>query len=95
MEEDEYKNLFVDPVVQDTFKPEALQSLNEWYCQAIFDKLEQNEPSQEATDVKALVKQVHICYHCKTGDFIELGGFEDFGEMVDYYFDDNNASQQG
>ena len=40
MEEDEYKNLFVDSVSQETLKPKALQLVNEWYYQAILDKLE-------------------------------------------------------
>ena len=56
--------------------------------------MEQVEPSQEATDMIALVKQVPICYRCRNGDFIELDDLEDledFGEMLDYYFDKNNV----
>ena len=91
MEEDEYKTLFVDPTAQDSLKPKDLQIVNDWYCQAILDKLEQVEPSPEATDVIALLKQVLICYRHRNGDYIELDDLEDFGEMLDYFFDENNA----
>ena len=59
--------------------------VNEWYCQAILDESKQVKPSQEATNMIALVKQVPICYRCRNGDYVGLDALEDLGEMIDYY----------
>ena len=56
MEEDEYKTLFTDPAAQTNLKPQDFKMVNEWYCQAILDALEQIEPSPEATAMIALMK---------------------------------------
>jgi len=37
------------------------------------------------------VKQVPLCYRHWNGDYLELDTLEDFGEMIDYYFDENNT----
>ena len=61
MKEDEYNTLFTNPAAQTNLKANALQMVNEWYCQAILDKSEHAELSQEAIDMIALVKQVPLC----------------------------------
>ena len=62
MEEDIFKTLFVYPVAKYSLKPEALQVVDEWYCQAILDKLDQVEPLPEDTTMMALFERVPFCY---------------------------------
>lgn len=53
----------------------------------MLDILDQVDGSSEVTTKMTMVKKVPFCYHYRTGNYLKLDNLEDFGNILDYYFD--------
>lgn len=52
---------------------------------------DQADPSPETTAMMTMVKKIPFSYRAQNGNFIVIYDLEDFGHMLDLYYDDNNG----
>ena len=91
MDEAAYCLLFEDPTTKAVLKADALTLLNDWYCGKMLEVSAHMDPSTEAMVMLELSKKIPLSYQAQNRDHIVLDGLEDFGFMLDYLVDDNNA----
>ena len=94
MEKDIYLTIFEDATTKAKLKRNALDLVNDWYCQQVLDILNQVDPSPKAITMMNMIKKIPCSYQARNGDYLILDSLKDFGFMLDYYFDDNNGSNE-
>ena len=89
MEEDIYLTLFKDTTTYAVLKSNALDLVNNWYCGKTLEIADQADPSLEAAAMITMVKKILFSNRARNGNFIIMDDLEDFGHMLDLYYDNN------
>lgn len=94
MAEDIYKTVFVDPITKAHLKPDALQLINKLYCKRILDITDQVDELTEGNIMMTMLQKVLFCYYHRNRYYMELDSLEDFGEIIDHYYDQTNGHSE-